>query len=105
MVRVDRCTTTRAISNNELDTEVPTEKEVTVDNTSLTPSSSKCSEHRVANVKSESSARRATSSLLCNRVRVYPRTPDMVLPEGAIMLPFSDDMWAAVRLDFSTHEG
>nr|XP_019703113.1 double-stranded RNA-binding protein 1 isoform X2 [Elaeis guineensis] len=46
-----------------------------------------------------------TCSLLCNRIRVYPRKTDQVLPEGATLLPFSDDMWVAVSLDFSNREG
>ncbi|KAG0497209.1 hypothetical protein HPP92_001900 [Vanilla planifolia] len=46
-----------------------------------------------------------TSSLLCNRVRVYPRKPDMVLPAGGTLLPFSDGAWVAVSLDFYEHSG
>ncbi|XP_077247713.1 double-stranded RNA-binding protein 1-like [Tasmannia lanceolata] len=40
------------------------------------------------------------SSLLCNRIRVYPRVADMVLPEGATPLPIDDNMWVAVSLEF-----
>ncbi|KAH0468835.1 hypothetical protein IEQ34_002067 [Dendrobium chrysotoxum] len=43
-------------------------------------------------------------SLLCNRVLVYPRKPDMVLPAGATLMPFSDSAWVAVSLDISEHE-
>ncbi|PKU69945.1 double-stranded RNA-binding protein 1 isoform X1 [Dendrobium catenatum] len=43
-------------------------------------------------------------SLLCNRVLVYPRKPDMVLPAGATLMPFSDSAWVAVNLDFSDRE-
>ncbi|CAL9194575.1 unnamed protein product [Musa hybrid cultivar] len=42
----------------------------------------------------------STSSLLHNRVQVYPRKSDLVLPEGAVPLPCSDDSWVAVSLDF-----
>ncbi|CAD5187160.1 unnamed protein product [Musa acuminata subsp. malaccensis] len=42
----------------------------------------------------------STSSLLRNRVQVYPRKSDLVLPEGAVPLPCSDDSWVAVSLDF-----
>ncbi|XP_038973774.1 double-stranded RNA-binding protein 1-like isoform X3 [Phoenix dactylifera] len=47
----------------------------------------------------------ATCSLLCNRIRVYPRKSDLVLPVGATLLPFSDDKWVAVSFDFSNQEG
>ncbi|KQK09975.1 double-stranded RNA-binding protein 1 [Brachypodium distachyon] len=39
-------------------------------------------------------------SMLTNRIQVYPRRPDMVLPEGATVLPFSDEAWVAVSLPF-----
>ncbi|KAK8953541.1 Double-stranded RNA-binding protein 1 [Platanthera guangdongensis] len=39
-------------------------------------------------------------TLLCNRVWVYPRKPDLVLPAGATLLPLSDSAWVAVSLDF-----
>ncbi|RWV85555.1 hypothetical protein GW17_00052643 [Ensete ventricosum] len=39
------------------------------------------------------------SLLLCNRVQIYPHKSDLVLPEGAIPLPCSDDSWVAVSLD------
>lgn len=42
-------------------------------------------------------------SLLTNRVQVYPRRPDLVLPEGATVLPFSDDVWVAVSLPTLNH--
>lgn len=42
--------------------------------------------------------------LLCNRVSVYPRKPDVVLPVGATLIPFNDSAWVAVSLDFSEHE-
>ncbi|XP_042511822.1 double-stranded RNA-binding protein 1-like [Macadamia integrifolia] len=41
-----------------------------------------------------------TSSLLCNRVRVYPRMPNMELTQGVTILPISDDKWVAVSLEF-----
>ncbi|OVA00881.1 Double-stranded RNA-binding domain [Macleaya cordata] len=44
------------------------------------------------------------SSLLCNRVRVYPRKPDMVFPKGITVMPISDDKWVAVSLDFPSEE-
>ncbi|KAL5228301.1 hypothetical protein ABZP36_016566 [Zizania latifolia] len=44
-------------------------------------------------------------SLLTNRVRVYPRRPDLVLPEGVTILPFSDDAWVAVSLPTFNHQG
>ncbi|KAF8403449.1 hypothetical protein HHK36_011553 [Tetracentron sinense] len=45
------------------------------------------------------------SFLLCNRVRVYPRRPDMAFPKGITLLPISDDKWVAVSLDFPNQEG
>ncbi|CAO2182744.1 unnamed protein product [Urochloa humidicola] len=41
--------------------------------------------------------------MLTNRVRVYPRHTDMAIPEGATMLPFSDDAWVAVSLPYSNN--
>ncbi|KAK3162080.1 hypothetical protein QOZ80_1BG0085110 [Eleusine coracana subsp. coracana] len=38
-----------------------------------------------------------------NRIKVYPRQPDMVVPEGATMLPISDNEWVAVSLPFSNN--
>lgn len=98
-------------ANSKLDAEVPMNIEVPVEDSvsqdwTSTPSvTSDCSVHPVADVISVSPEERACSSLLCNRVRVYPRKPDMVLPKGVISLPFSDDMWVTVSLDFSNHEG
>ncbi|XP_043698180.1 double-stranded RNA-binding protein 1-like [Telopea speciosissima] len=40
------------------------------------------------------------SSLLCNRVRIYPRMPNMVFPKDITILPISDDKWVAVSLEF-----
>lgn len=37
--------------------------------------------------------------LLCNRAQIYPNKSDLVLPEGAIPLPCSDDSWVAVSFD------
>jgi len=49
---------------------------------------------------SESPMRGVACSLQCNRVRVYPNKPNLVLPEGASRLPFSDDKWVAISMDF-----
>lgn len=38
-----------------------------------------------------------------NRIQVYPRHTDMVIPEGATMLPFSDNEWVAVSLPYSNN--
>ena len=111
MVKGNVHTKKMAASHNKPDDEVPKNKEVIAedtnsqDRTSKPSSPSDCSDHPITNVISKPPVGRAGSSLLCNRVRVYPRTPDMLLPEGAISLPFSDDMWVAVSLDFSKHEG
>ncbi|CAO2178079.1 unnamed protein product [Urochloa humidicola] len=43
--------------------------------------------------------------MLTNRIQVYPRHTDMTIPEGATMLPFSDDMWVAVSLPYSNNNG
>ncbi|KAG9439785.1 hypothetical protein H6P81_019950 [Aristolochia fimbriata] len=43
---------------------------------------------------------RASCSLLCNRILVYPRASDMKLPPDASPLPIDDDMWIAVRLEY-----
>uniref|UniRef100_A0ACD5W2F7 Uncharacterized protein n=1 Tax=Avena sativa TaxID=4498 RepID=A0ACD5W2F7_AVESA len=40
-------------------------------------------------------------SMSTNRIKVYPRCPDMVFPEGVTVLPFSDDQWVAVSMPFS----
>lgn len=50
-------------------------------------------------------ATEGTCPLLCNRFRVYQHKLDVVLPEGTTLLPFSDDMWVAVNLDFLNQEG
>ncbi|KAJ0989834.1 hypothetical protein J5N97_008190 [Dioscorea zingiberensis] len=98
-----------AISLHDLELNVKT-KEEPMGNTkseigSLLPSSeSDCSVNPVATLaapNSDTLLDKGTSSLLCNRVRVYPRKPDIDLPEGATMLPFSDDLWVAVSLDYS----
>jgi len=38
-----------------------------------------------------------------NRIQVYPRHTDMVIPEGATMLPISDNQWVAVSLPYSNN--
>jgi hypothetical protein len=38
--------------------------------------------------------------MFTNRIKAYPRNTDMAIPEGATMLPFSDDMWVAVSLPY-----
>uniref|UniRef100_A0A0A8YPK1 DRBM domain-containing protein n=1 Tax=Arundo donax TaxID=35708 RepID=A0A0A8YPK1_ARUDO len=43
--------------------------------------------------------------MLTNRIQVYPRHPDMAIPEGATMLPISDDAWVTVSLPYSNHGG
>ncbi|KAL6616144.1 hypothetical protein ACP70R_038414 [Stipagrostis hirtigluma subsp. patula] len=43
--------------------------------------------------------------MLTNRIQVYPRHTDLVMPEGATVLPISDDAWVAVSLPYSNHEG
>lgn len=53
-------------------------------------------------------AKRATvtsSYLLCNRVRVYTRIPDIAFPKGITLMPISEDMWVAVSLEFPNEEG
>ncbi|KAJ4953565.1 hypothetical protein NE237_030397 [Protea cynaroides] len=47
------------------------------------------------------STSKETSSLLCNRVRIYPRMPNMVFPKDITILPISDDKWVAVSLEFA----
>ncbi|XP_072950868.1 double-stranded RNA-binding protein 1-like [Typha angustifolia] len=64
-----------------------------------------CSNRTVANIVSGYPKGGGKSSLPCNRVHVYPRKPNLVLPEGATELPFSDDLWVAVSLDFANNEG
>ena len=68
------------------------------------PSPSDFSNHSVASASapnSEAPPISGTCSLLSSRLRVYPRKPDKLLPQGAIMLPFSDEAWVAVSLDIS----
>ncbi|KAH7659873.1 Double-stranded RNA-binding domain-containing protein [Dioscorea alata] len=74
------------------------------DQTLPCPSQSDFSNHGAASASAPSSEAplfSGTCSLLSGRVRVYSRKPDMLLPEGAVMLPFSDDAWVAVSLDIS----
>ncbi|KAK1297298.1 Double-stranded RNA-binding protein 1 [Acorus calamus] len=40
-------------------------------------------------------------TLLFDRICVYPRIPDMQFPEGVTLLPFSDNEWVAVSLDYA----
>ncbi|XP_042469915.1 double-stranded RNA-binding protein 1-like isoform X2 [Zingiber officinale] len=56
--------------------------------------------HNFTSAHSELPMPGSSRSMLCNRVQVYPRKADVVLPEGGIVLPFSDDSWVAVSLDF-----
>ncbi|XP_042469911.1 double-stranded RNA-binding protein 1-like [Zingiber officinale] len=56
--------------------------------------------HNFTSAHSELPMPGSSRSILCNRVQVYPRKADVVLPEGGIALPFSDDSWVAVSLDF-----
>lgn len=41
--------------------------------------------------------------MLTNRIQVYPRHTDMVIPEGATVLPISDNEWVAVSLPYSNN--
>ncbi|KAK3165584.1 hypothetical protein QOZ80_1AG0035030 [Eleusine coracana subsp. coracana] len=41
--------------------------------------------------------------MITNRIKIYPCQPDMVIPEGATMLPISDNEWVAVSLPFSNN--
>jgi len=43
---------------------------------------------------------RCSYSMSTNRIQVYPCRPDLELPEGVAVLPFSDDKWVAVSLPF-----
>lgn len=93
------------------DTEITSKKEhitwqraCSEDGISSDSSLSNCSNHGVA-AADTGFHNGATWSLLCNRIRVYPRKPDLVLPVGATLLPFSDGTWVAVSLDFSNQEG
>ncbi|KAG6521922.1 hypothetical protein ZIOFF_019056 [Zingiber officinale] len=52
--------------------------------------------HNFTSAHSELPMPGSSRSILCNRVQVYPRKADVVLPEGGIALPFSDDSWVAV---------
>ncbi|KAG2592024.1 hypothetical protein PVAP13_5NG520100 [Panicum virgatum] len=42
--------------------------------------------------------------MLTNRIQVYPRNTDMAIPEGATMLPFSDNVWVAVSLPYCNND-
>jgi len=42
--------------------------------------------------------------MLTNRIQVYPRNTDMAIPEGATMLPFSDNAWVAVSLPYCNND-
>ncbi|GAY50812.1 hypothetical protein CUMW_129610 [Citrus unshiu] len=58
--------------------------------------------------KDSMAAKRATvtsSYLLCNRVRVYTRIPDIAFPKGITLMPISEDKWVAVSLEFPNEEG
>ncbi|KAJ6799850.1 double-stranded RNA-binding protein 1-like [Iris pallida] len=99
-----------ASSLDNLDVEVSTKEEdrvesILFEDCKASPcTASNFSKQPTADVASEISAAETTCSLLQNRVQVYPRKPGTVLPEGASVLPFSDDMWVAVSLDLSNHE-
>ncbi|XBI29292.1 hypothetical protein VPH35_053311 [Triticum aestivum] len=41
---------------------------------------------------------RCSYSMSTNRIQIYPCRPDLKLPEGATVLPFSDGKWVAVSL-------
>ena len=41
---------------------------------------------------------RCSYSMSTNRIQIYPCRPDLKLPAGATVLPFSDDKWVAVSL-------
>jgi hypothetical protein len=43
--------------------------------------------------------------MLTNKIQVYPHNSDMAIPEGATVLPISDDEWVAVSLPFSNNGG
>ncbi|XP_057466720.1 double-stranded RNA-binding protein 1-like [Actinidia eriantha] len=43
----------------------------------------------------------ATNIVPREKILVYPRTPNMKLPEGATVLPFSDDKWVALKVNSS----
>lgn len=61
---------------------------------------SACHDLGIVDVNSAVPMGRGFSSLQHNRVRVYPNKPNMVLPEGAFRLHFSDDKWVALSMDF-----
>ncbi|RLN24704.1 double-stranded RNA-binding protein 1-like isoform X1 [Panicum miliaceum] len=42
--------------------------------------------------------------MLTNRIQVYPRNTDMAIPEGATMLPFSNDVWMTVSLPYRNND-
>lgn len=43
-------------------------------------------------------------TFLGNKIQVYPRTANMTLPKGAIVLPISDNEWVAAKLECQKSE-
>lgn len=69
------------------------------DDETSSSASSACESSGTVVTASESPMGVAACSLQCRRIRVFPNKPGIVLPEGASLLPFSDDKWIAVVLD------
>ncbi|KAK1314018.1 hypothetical protein QJS10_CPA06g01958 [Acorus calamus] len=61
---------------------------------------SECTNVSVTAPKTDTSTEKTSCSLLCDRICVYPRIPDMQFPEGVTLLPFGDNSWVAVSLDY-----
>lgn len=59
----------------------------------------------ISDSKAAKKATGTSSYLLCNRVRVYTRIPDIAFPKGVTVMPISEDKWVAVSLEFPNEEG
>ncbi|KAK1263154.1 Double-stranded RNA-binding protein 1 [Acorus gramineus] len=64
-----------------------------------------CTNVSVTAPKTDTSTEKTTCSLLCDRICVYPHIPDMQFPEGVTLLPFGDNSWVAVSLDYANIVG
>ncbi|KAF6169788.1 hypothetical protein GIB67_034180 [Kingdonia uniflora] len=73
----------------------PISKEDETSSSSSATNVSECSDISVTNVNADV----LTGTKRSNTVRVCPRRPDMSFPEGASVLPFSDEKWVALSFD------
>ncbi|KAJ4763745.1 Double-stranded RNA-binding protein 1 [Rhynchospora pubera] len=65
---------------------------------------STCSDRHVCSeIKKDNSNEGVDSSLMCNKIQVFPANLHSAVPHSAVPLHFSDNTWVAVSLDFPNH--